>query len=227
MGVSNRELRRIYRSYVSERTRADWEECPPVKDLRAAFEGTTPRAAKDAIVDHISGCSDCAREFEFIRKIREREDDLAAGMNAPSRGRRHPLLFLSRPIREYALGAVMIAVVISGVIVSLHESSRDGERNRPAGIPETLAPSGHVEAPPPLIFRWKPVTRAVSYVVEIYDESLRLIWESPPVSTTAALLPDPIMESLSGDKSYYWSVLALDSEGKFGESRFEVFSFDR
>ena len=226
MGVSNRKLRRFYRSYVSERIRADWGECPSVKDLRAAFEGTTPRAAKDAIVDHISGCSDCAREFEFIRRVRERENDLAAGMQARSRGR-GPSLFLSRPIWECALGAVMIAVVITAAIVSLHERSRDGERNRPAGIPETLAPSGRVDAPLPLIFRWKPVTRAVSYVVEIYDESLRLIWESPPVSTTAALLPDPIKEAISDDKIYYWSVLALDSEGKFGESRFEVFSVDR
>lgn len=226
MGVSNRNLRRIYRSYVSGRIRTDWGECPPVKDLRAAFEGTTRRAAKDAIVDHISGCSDCAREFEFIRKVREKENDFAAGMQTRSRGR-GPSLFLSRPIREYALGAVMIAVVITAAIVSLHERSRDGERNKPAGIPETLAPSGRVESPPPLIFRWNPVPRAVSYVVEIYDESFRLIWESPPVSTTAALLPDPIKEAISDDKIYYWSVMAFDSEGKFGESRFEVFSVDR
>ena len=227
MGMSDSELRRIYQSYVSGKPRAARRGCPPVEDLRDAFEDTTPQAAKDEIVDHISDCSDCAREFEFIREVRAREKELAAGIRELTRHRRPSILFLSPPLWSYALGMVMIAIVISGVIVLKHDRAQDEGRSRSTTIPEALAPSGHVEALPPLIFKWKPVIRAVSYVVEIYDESLRPVWESPPVSTTAATLPDPITETLSGDKNYYWSVLALDSEGKIGESRFEVFSIDR
>lgn len=227
MGMSDSELRRIYRFYVSEKARADRGGCPPIEDLREAFEDATSQAAKDEIVDHVSDCSDCAREFEFIREVRAKERELTAGMRDLIRHRRPPISFLSRPLRSYALATVMIAVVISGVIMFKPDRAQDEGRSRSAAIPETLAPSGRVEAPPPLIFRWKPVIRAVSYVVELYDESLRPVWESPPVSTTATALPDPITEALSGDKNYYWSVLALDSEGKIGESRFEVFSVDR
>jgi hypothetical protein len=227
MGMKDNELRRIYRSYVSGKTRAARGGCPPVEDLREVFEDTTPQAAKDEIVDHISACSDCAREFEFIREVRANEKELAAGIWALTRHRRPPIQFLSRPLQSYALGMVMIAIVISGIIVFKHDRAQDEGRSRSTTIPEALAPSGHVEALPPLTFRWKPVIRAVSYVVEIYDESLQPVWESPPVSTTAATLPDPITETLLGDKNYYWSVLALDSEGKIGESRFEAFSLDR
>jgi hypothetical protein len=227
MGMSDSELRRIYRSYVSGRTLAAREGCPPIEDLREAFEDTTPQAAKYEIVDHISACSDCAREFEFIREVRAREKELAAGIRELTRHRRPPILFLSRPLRGYAFGMLMLAVVISGVIVFKHDRAQDEGRSGSTTIPEALSPSGFVEAPPPLIFRWKPVIRAASYVVEIYDESLQLIWESPPVSTTVAILPDPLKEALSSDKNYYWSVLALDSEGKIGESKFEAFSLDR
>lgn len=227
MGMSDNELRRIYRSHVSGKTRAARGGCPAIEDLREAFEDTTPRAAKDEIVDHLSDCSDCAREFEFIREIRGKEKELAAGIRKLARHRRSPILIFSRPLRSYALALVMIAIMISGAIMFKHDRAHDEERSRSATIPEALAPSGHVEAPLPLTFKWKPVLRAVSYVVEIYDESLQPVWESPPISTTAVTLPDPIKETLSGNKNYYWSALALDSEGKIGESRFEAFSVDR
>jgi hypothetical protein len=227
MGMRDNELRRIYQSYVSGKARAVRGGCPPVEDLREVFEDATPQAAKDEIVDHISACSDCAREFEFIREIRAKEEELAAEIWALTRHRRPPIPFLSRPVRSYVLGMVMIAIVISGIIVFKHDGIQDEGRSRSATIPEPLAPSGHVEALPPLTFRWKPVIRAVSYIVEIYDESLQPVWESPPVPTTAAPLPDPIGKTLLGDKIYYWSVLAFDSEGKIGESRFEAFSVDR
>jgi hypothetical protein len=227
MGMSDNELRRIYRSYVSGKTRATWGGCPPIEDLREAFEDTTPQTAKDEIVDHISDCSDCAREFEFIREIRAKEKELAAGIRELTRHRRPPILFFSWPLRSYALGMAMIAIMISGVIVFKHDRAHNEGRSRSTTIPEALAPSGHVNVPLPLIFRWKPVLRDVFYIVEIYDESLQPVWESPPISTTAVTLPGPIRETLSGNRNYYWSVLALDSEGKIGESRFEVFSVDR
>ncbi len=220
------EIGRLYRSYVSAKIRTSRKDCPPMKDLREAFEGKTRRAAKDKIVDHISDCAYCAQEFEFIRVVRAKERELDAGIREIARNRRPPALFLSRPLLNYAFGMAMLAIVASGVLVFKKDGARDEGRSHSATIPEALAPSGHLGAPPRLIFRWKPVARAVSYVIEVYDESLQLIWESPPVTTTAALLPGPIKEELSGDTNYYWTVSALDSEGKMGGSRFEVFSVD-
>ena len=227
MGMNDSELRRIYRSCVSGKTRATRGGCPPIENLREAFEDSALQAAKDEIIDHISDCSDCAREFEFIRQVRTREKELAAEIRKCTRQRRPPILFLSRPLRSYAVGIMMIAIVISGVFVFNLDRAEDEGRSRSTMIPEAVSPSGPVETPPHLTFRWKPVLRAVSYVVEIYDESLQPVWEGPPVSTTAATLPDPIRETLLGDKNYYWSVLALDSEGNISESTFEAFSVDR
>ncbi len=227
MDMSDSELRRIYRSYVSGRTRVSGRGCPRIDDLREAFEDTTTRAAKNKIVDHISSCSNCAQEFEFIKDVRDKEKEVAAGIWALTKNRRPPLPIFSRPLWNFALGMLMIAIVISGIIMFRHDGAQNEGRNRSTTIPEALAPSGHVKALPFLIFRWKPVIRAVSYVVEVYNESLEAVWESPPVSTTSMTLPGPIRETLSGDKKYYWLVQALDSEGKIGESRFEAFSVDR
>jgi hypothetical protein len=226
MGMSDSEVPRIYRSYVAGKIRASRRDCPPIKDVREAFEGKTRRAAKNRIVDHVSDCAYCAQEFEFIRAVRARERELDEGIRGIARLRRPPLLFLSRPIWNYAIGMAMIAVVISGVALFRGHRPRGEWRNPSVAIPEALGPSGHIDTPSRLIFRWKPVAGATSYFVEIYDESLQLIWESCPVTTSAALLPEPVKEAFSGDKNYYWSVSALDSEGRIGESRFEVFSID-
>lgn len=227
MGTIDSEVRRIYRSYVAGKIRASRRECPPMKDLREAFEGRTRRAAKDRIVDHVSDCAYCAQEFEFIRTIRARERELDTRIREIARLRRSPALFLSRPLWNYAAGAAVIAaIVISGVFIFKPGRPAVEWRSRSVAIPEGLAPSGHIEASPRLIFRWKPVAGAASYIIEIYDESLQIIWESPPVTTSAALLPASIKEALSGEKNYYWAVSALDSAGKIGESGFEVFSID-
>jgi hypothetical protein len=227
MGMSDIEIGRIYRAYVAGKIRASRRNCPPIKDVREAFEGKTRRAAKDRIVDHVSDCAYCAQEFEFIRAVRARERELDEGIRGIARLRRPALMFLSRPLWNYAIGIAMIAIVLSGILLFRGNGPRDEWRNGSVAIPEARGPSGHIDTPSRLIFRWKPVAGATSYIVEIDDESLRLIWESPPVMTSAALLPEPLKESFSGDKKYYWSVTALDSEGRIGESRFEVFSVDR
>jgi hypothetical protein len=226
MGMSDGEFRRIYRSYVAGKIRTSRRECPPIKDVREAFEGKTRRAAKDRIVDHVSDCAYCAQEFEFIRAVRARERELDAGIRVIARLRSPHALFLSRPLWNYAMGMAMIAVFISSAILFRGNRPQGKWRNRSVALPEALTPSGHIDTPPRLVFRWEPVIGATSYIVEIYDETLQLIWESPQVTTSAALLPKPIKDAFTGDKNYYWSVSALDSEGRIGESRFEVFSVD-
>ncbi len=227
METNDSELRQIYRSYVSGRIRTGIEGCPPIADVRRAFENAIPRGIKDKIVDHLSSCADCALEFEFIREARTTEKELALMVRKVSRLRRPRGLFFPRPLRSYALGILMIVIVITCVIMLKQDLPRDVGRNRSATIPESVSPSGHIDAHPPLIFIWKPAVRAVSYVVEVYDESLQSVWESPPISTTAAILPDQIRLTLSRGKSYYWLVQAFDSDGKIGESRFEAFCIDQ
>lgn len=227
MEMNDSELRWFYRSYVSGKVRAARGKCPPVGGLRKAFEAATSRAAKNEVVAHISDCPDCAMEFEFMRQGQTMEKEIAAQVRVLARLRHPPILFLPQPLRSYAIGMLIVAAMITAVVLHERDGVREEGRSRSITIPESLSPAGHVATPSPLIFRWKPVIGAVSYVVEVYDESLQPVWESPPVSTTAASLPDPIRETLSGDKNYYWLVQAFDAEGKIGESRFEEFSFDQ
>ena len=226
MEMNDLEVRRIYMSYVSSKVRTSRKECPSIKELRDAFEAKTYRSAKNRVVDHISECAHCAEDFQFIHGIRTRERDLAEEIRAIARNRRPSFLYAQRPLWNYVIGTSLIAIVIAAVFMFRGAPPPDGGRNRPAIMPEILAPTGPIAADPPLLFKWRPVAGAASYVIEVYDESLQFIWESPPVSTTAAILPAHLWQVLSDGSDYYWSVTAYDSEGKIGESRFEVFSFD-
>jgi hypothetical protein len=227
MEMNDLKVRRIYMAYVSSKVRASRTECPPVRELREAFEAKTRRRAKNRVVDHISKCAHCAEEFQFIHGMRTRERELAEEIRGIARNGRsfeiaHPL-----PIWSYTAVLGVIAILIAGVFTLKRPHLNDAGRNKPVLIPEVLAPSGHIEIDPQLLFKWRPVKGAASYVIEIYDASLRFIWESPPIATTAAILPAQLWELLAAETDYFWSISAYDSEGKIGESRFEVFSFDR
>jgi hypothetical protein len=66
-----------------------------------------------------------------------------------------------------------------------------------------------------LEFRWKSRESFESFTVDIYDDSLREIWQSPPLIKSRLSVPKEIFDSLQNDKKYYWMVtgtLKLDNK---------------
>ena len=222
-----RSIRRLYRSLVLAKVPATRASCPSVSALREAFEETTRREIKDSIVDHISGCSECAREFVFIRTVRGREERLAEALWKASHPRTRVRVPHPRPAWAGVMGIALIGVLLPALL--FHGPRRAGEepRSEASVVPVAITPAGRVPSGSSLIFKWKPITGAEAYLVEIYDVSLRLTWESPPVGTNALSLPGAIEGQLAGGKTYFWSVTAILDEDRVAESRLQWFIIDR
>jgi hypothetical protein len=222
-----RSLRLLYRSLVSSRIPATRARCPSVTGLRESFGPRMSSEAKDAIIDHISGCAECAREFEFIRAVAGHEDRLATAISRARDSRRPFLSVFARPVWAGILGGIILGLALSNVLVIRNGSPVEGPRSQARLPPEAIAPAGRVESRTFQIFRWKPVPEARSYVIEIYDESLRLLWESPTVTTAAVSVPESVKGRLAQGGVFYWSITAIMAENLINESGLQWFAVDR
>lgn len=222
-----RSIRRLYRSLVLAKIPATRASCPSVSALREAFEEGTRRKVKDRIVDHISGCSECAREFAFIRAVRGREERLAAGLWKASHPRARVRFPVPRPAWAGIIGIALIGVLLPALLVHGPRRGAEEPRSEASVVPVAITPAGRITPGSSLIFNWKPISGAESYFVEIYDVSLRLTWESPPVGTNALSLPGAVERELAGGKTYFWSVTAILDEDRVAESRLQWFIIDR
>jgi hypothetical protein len=222
-----RSIRRLYRSLVLAKIPPSREACPSVAALRAAFEETTKGEIKDGIVDHISGCAECAREFAFIRELRGEEEWLASALWKASRRPRRSDLTLIRPIWAGVLGVAMIGLLLSGLVVFSPRMDGEGPRSKASIAPETIAPAGRMASTSSLTFQWKPISEARAYIIEVYDASLRLMWESPSVESASLVLPEIVENKLGRGEDYFWSVTAVLAEDGISESRLQWFAIDR
>jgi hypothetical protein len=231
MKIDNKGLQRIYQAYVAGKDRESREACPSPDSLRRSFDPTSTRDEKDAIVDHLSQCSSCAQEFDFLRQLLDRERELAEKLD-DIRGSRHGGRFILRKVvsavfprfeKRYATVFLLVIGMIAGVLMLRHGLGRNDGRGKTPPPLELIQPLGRVPPASPLIFKWEPLPAPAAYVIELYDEALNQIWEGPKIMVGTSALPASAMGRLARNKTYYWAVTAYDQNGNKRESELRSF----
>ena len=69
-----------------------------------------------------------------------------------------------------------------------------------------------------LVFTWKDHKGANSYALDLFDESLRLIWKSPNLRETQYHLPPDIIQKLEPNHAYFWMITVAMQNGTIIES---------
>ena len=72
--------------------------------------------------------------------------------------------------------------------------------------------------PSSLEFRWQEVESTEYYVVEIFDSSLKRVWESDRVRGRRYIPPQKLKILLTAPGSYFWSATAVLRNGARIES---------
>ncbi|MHB8093584.1 MAG: anti-sigma factor [Candidatus Aminicenantales bacterium] len=231
MTIDDKNLRGLYQSHVAEESPMTREACPSVDRLLESFDADCSREAKDSIVDHISHCALCAQEFDFIRRLRAQEKALTEDLEKIKvaseakirKAEKARLPFFRRLAWKYAPILAVIIAIIGGVIF-LHQG-RDmkigrGKQFLPLSL---IQPLGRATESLPLVFKWQGIKGGEFYKIEIYDEALRLIWESPKAAATELALPPSVQTQLTRSKTYFWCVTAFGQGVKIGESEVRPF----
>ena len=223
MNLKDEELRGLYRSYVSMRTSGSREGCPSPETLLSFFVSRSKTRKKLKIVDHLTNCSACAREFDLLLEIQRYQDQMVPKVREAADPER---LFTTRlgtlraigrfwKISPIVAGAIF---VIASLLIVIRESGRPvGVRATSSSIvlvqPDTIHPASF-----PLIFKWAEVKGAETYVLELYDETLLPIWKSPEIPSPPAKMPEDLSSRLQPNKPYYWMITAYHKKEKLAES---------
>lgn len=228
MNLKDEELKGLYQSYVTMRTSGDREGCPSPETLLSFFVSRSKARKKLKIVDHLTNCSACIREFELLLEIQRFQDQLTPQVREATDSGRFPSTPLgalrtighSWRISPIIAGAIF---VIASLIIVIRELGR------PVGVRATSSSIVLVQPNPinpaslPLIFIWKEVNGAETYVLELYDDALLPVWKSRELSSPPVTMPEDLARRLRLNKPYFWMITAYQNKEKLAESELTRF----
>jgi hypothetical protein len=222
MTLKDDDLKRLYRSYVAGRAEPDRKACPSWKELSDFFGTKLGPKKKLKIIDHVTNCSACAEEFEFLYQLDQRGEDVAEEADRRSSRPQSGRVEASRFWRMcyIAVGGLLL---LASLAIIIQKRIHQGEiRTAPSEVILT-SPGRDRSGSIPLTFRWEKFKGAESYVLELFDETLLPVWKSPETEGLSLLLPEEVGKLLPANKRYFWMITAYGGGIKIAESSLAPF----
>lgn len=234
MKINEVDLKALFRSSIQGKTPQSRSGCPSIETISRLFLETASESEKAKSVDHISACSLCHEEFELFLNISREESKLFEGLKEclqPKRrfaGRIRDLFSKSRFRLPWKYVSVPLLAALSLMIVffavrSFIIKGEPEERGRLLGPIRLISPEHNILDHAPLVFKWEELKPADYVIVEIFDESLLLIWKSQKIHDHLFELPPDVQEKIKKDKPYFWMLTAVMPDGSKIESSLKEF----
>ncbi len=226
MKIDHKELQRLYQADIMRKIPATRKLCPDLEQIIACFEAKGPKG-KGQIVEHIVNCGYCWQEFDFVLQTARAEKGLLRQIapiiqtSGSHRGSRRWWPFFRLSVAQASLIFVGLLCFLALFVLfrtNVLKRATTEERGKPTGPILLLQPTEKAGTSAPLIFRWREFSHADSYVLELYDESLILMWRSPHLTETKLLLPGNVVSRLIKRKDYFWMVTSFRNQEKLHES---------
>jgi hypothetical protein len=242
MKINTRELRSLYQEEIRGEIPDSRSACPLPRQVAALFGTTLSRRKRMKIMHHIVHCGPCLEELEsWYRLFQHRERmieslcSLVARRNNVSDGKQvddskathvpHPpgmSTFRLHRVWSYALLATLIIFslfLVFGTKFLPKNSRQTPYRASLSRKLELVHPSpGKSVSRELLFFQWKPMARADSYILEIYNEALAPVWKSPELVQTRIAVPACVRDRWPAPRLYFWLVTAVLADGQRIES---------
>ncbi len=235
MKLNNTNLRELYQAEIEDKIPVTRKSCPSPKELLQLFRLKKSEEKKTKIVDHITGCYYCSKEFEFVvealryeKKMNQIAEELISKREKSPVSKGLKLKFLpSRFKWGYALLIACTLLTLSLTVIFI--VSTKFENNEYRGLTQnqvklTKSKKNILTKPTPN-FEWEYVKEADYYVFEIYDEALYPIWTSNRITKNNIFLPREAFLKLENSRTYYWMVTAFLQNGIKKESPLTEFQF--
>ena len=224
MKTNEAELKKAFRTYIRSSPKAPTGHCPSSEAIWRSFSGKASRKHKAQIVDHITTCMDCHKEFEAFLEIFRAEEKLARDVQPQFHISPSPIS--NQAFWRYAAALFTIIVVVSAAVFTVKWLSprQPTERGRLSGQLHLLTPDQELSFQKPLVFKWEPAPDTEYYVIEIFDESLLPFWSSGPLAVTQCELPSLVKDKMVKGGSYFWMLSATQKDGRKMESSVERFT---
>ena len=198
------------------------------------------------MTEHISRCSYCMEEFQFILEIHRNEkkfiqkiapliDSHSKKSKSEKKIPKNPDVLKKKSLFSFqqkkwnralfAAGAVLIVVGGLAFYFLIHGELGQKFRGKDIDHIKLIKPVHNKSTRAPFVFQWRKKINADYYILELYDETLFPIWKSWKIPENKLELPPDIIESLSSGKSYYWFITGFFPGDRKIESSLEQFIF--
>jgi len=183
------------------------------------------------IVDHLSNCGDCAREFNFLLEVSRSEiglkedigklryaEKLAEGPKKETKGifgswaGQRPLFSrISRSTAFSLAGFVAVAITVSLLMLF-----RTPEKYRTGSGPQIrlLQPTQERLPSSSVLFKWKEIRNTKYYRLKLFDGALSPLWESEEILNDYFVLPNDAAKMLEAGRPYFWMITAHCADGE-------------
>ena len=212
-----------YLACLEETQTVENSACFSIDDINEFFLHRISRRRKYKIVGHVMRCPNCRSDFLWFHELNRRTRkfiDAAADMKLkkpPGESRRWR-------IREYLLCGLGLASVIVGFILIAPVSRiaapskvlyRDASRS---DVETIFPPPRGTLSKEDLNFRWTSRISGEYFILELYDPTMVLTWQSPKLAQKETRLPPQLLKSMKAGQDYFWSVTEVRKNGDVIES---------
>lgn len=239
MKINNAKLKELYQEKIKEKRPLKRNACPSYKDITKLLRNPEVLKNKLKLIDHITNCSYCAQEFEFVLmtsryetnmqeiaqeivKNKERRTFRSLRKSSPSL----PFLRLSLKHASLLFSIATIALIISALVIYPWFENKNYRSIYPQPL-KLSSPKGEKIPEQLLAFKWKSIKKAAYYRLEIFDETLYPIWTSDKIRANVLILPPKMERLLKNGRVYYWMVTAYLPDEEKIESYLEEFSIKK
>ncbi len=181
-----------------------------------------PGADRERIVAHLAECAACAASYAAAIRVRGLEGQAPSEVSefaAAGRAIARPRVLPWRWVAPLAAAAAIVIAVIAPRF--LRNTEVADETTLRGGAIHALTPSGATDAP--VVFTWSRGLQAKRFRLQVGDSSGVIF--TVETSTTRLAAPDSVQKSFAARGELWWSVAALDQDGKtLQESERRVFT---
>ena len=224
------------------------KRCPSREEIIRFFEGSAPEERKKKLLDHALVCPDCRVIFDAAIELQRASQNILrelerADLGSPEardrlrtqarrelralRGERRPGAWARRWLAVPAAGAVLALFVAFVMVPGLRKGRAPAAERNAAGIEIGLiAPRGS-NAAVSGDFRWTGIPGVRTYRLEIFDQTLEPIHQSPPLVEAQYTPPSVATGALRKGSVYFWKITASMEDGRTVESEFGRFVVQR
>jgi len=247
MKINNKDLQRLYKAFVRQKIPSSRKDCPPFKKIIKLFSNRLSEKQKTQIIDHITNCYYCTREFEFILHslryklklnteinkllltekeiyaIKKRAEVIVSDLE---KRQKFPFLRLSwKYVSILLAGTVIITFSVISFKTNLFRIPEESkQRSENITQIKLIEPVGEKHSKTSISFKWSEIKNSNYYILELYDEALVPIWKSKKIFKNYFIFPRKLSKNLTENRVYFWMVTAYFMKGRKIESPLEEFT---
>jgi len=223
MKINRLALMKLYRSFIATPLLLSRNRCPTPEAILRFLRAKASRRERKKITSHISRCSSCAREVDFILRTFREETKLFRRLGSVMEITK-PNTFFPRPAWKYATVLIPTILLISFTIMFLLKTSERSQFRGKSDSYITLEQPINKMTPEEINFQWSEIPTSEYYVLEIFDKTLYPIWQSNKIIRNKISLPMKLINHLCQGESCFWMVTAFLPDGTKIESSLADFT---